>query len=176
MAATRSRPKDASILAHRSAGVQARYIDAYRVAGTMNAFGQSAKIAGFIFAAVIFIYVTESMRSLGTAFIAGAVIGGIFFVIGIIVSAQGQMLKAVVDTAVNSSPFLDDNQRAATMSLSGPVHAYGAADDVAAARELEAAESEVKVSGDEIAAPFCYHCGAELAADARLCTACGKQL
>jgi hypothetical protein len=175
MAATRSRPKDASIRAHRSAGVQTRYIDAYRVAGTMNAFGQSIKIVGVIFAALIF-YVTESMQSLATAVIAGAVIGGIFFVIGIMVSAQGQMLKAVVDTAVNSSPFLDDNQRAATMSLSGPVHAYGAADDVAAARELEAAESEVKVSGEESAAPFCYHCGAELAADVRTCPACGKQL
>jgi hypothetical protein len=176
MAATRSRPKDASILAHRSVGVQTRYIDAYRVAGTVNAFGQAIKIAGLIFGAVIFVNIAESMRSPGTALIAGAVIGGIFFVIGIIVSAQGQMLKAVVDTAVNSSPFLDDNQRAATMSLSGPVHAYGAADDVTAARDLEAAESEVKVSGDEIAAPFCYHCGAELAADARVCTACGKQL
>jgi hypothetical protein len=41
-----------------------------------------------------------------------------FFVCGTIVCAQGQMLLAALDSAVNNSPFLDNPQRASIMSLS----------------------------------------------------------
>lgn len=173
--ATQSRPKVKSRASELATGVQRRYIDAYRVAGTINVFGQVIKVAGLIFAAVIFIGAADSLKSPGAGFAAASVIGAIFFVIGIIVAAQGQMLKAVVDTAVNSSPFLDDSQRAATMSLPGTTQSFGPAEDSAAARELETAEQEVMLSADEVIAPFCYHCGAELTAEARVCTACGKQ-
>jgi len=47
----------------------------------------------------------------------GIVVGGLGFIFGVMVSAQGQLLKAILDTAVNSSPLLDDDQRARMMSL-----------------------------------------------------------
>lgn len=41
----------------------------------------------------------------------------IFYVFGVLVSAQGQILKAMLDSAVNSSPFLNNEHRAKIMSL-----------------------------------------------------------
>ena len=40
-----------------------------------------------------------------------------FYVAGVIVSANGQVLKASIDCAVNGSPFIDEAQKAAIMSL-----------------------------------------------------------
>jgi hypothetical protein len=46
----------------------------------------------------------------------GAVfVGGQFYLLGLIVMAQGQILKASLDGAVNSSPFLQNEQRAKIM-------------------------------------------------------------
>ena len=39
----------------------------------------------------------------------------LFFALGIIVSAQGQILKADLDGAVNTSPFMTDDQKAHVM-------------------------------------------------------------
>jgi hypothetical protein len=41
------------------------------------------------------------------------------YVLGILVSAQGQILKASLDNAVNGSPFLTNEHRAKVMSLPG---------------------------------------------------------
>jgi len=53
--------------------------------------------------------------------LGGALVGGIIWlitwVLGVFVSAQGQLLKANIDEAVNTSPFLVDDQRAKIMSL-----------------------------------------------------------
>jgi hypothetical protein len=48
---------------------------------------------------------------------SGALGGIIIYVIGVLVSAQGQILKATLDTAVHTSPFLDDDQRLIAMRL-----------------------------------------------------------
>jgi len=37
--------------------------------------------------------------------------------LGVVVSAQGQVLKATLDGSVNTSPFLDLTQKAQVMSL-----------------------------------------------------------
>jgi len=47
---------------------------------------------------------------------AGALIAFVGWVLGVLVSAQGRMLKATLDTAVNSSPFLSNAERAEVMS------------------------------------------------------------
>ncbi|MFZ1006688.1 MAG: hypothetical protein WAN65_07625, partial [Candidatus Sulfotelmatobacter sp.] len=49
---------------------------------------------------------------------AGILFGIFFFVLGTIVCAQGQILLAGLDSAVNNSPLLDNSQRATIMSLS----------------------------------------------------------
>ena len=46
-----------------------------------------------------------------------AFVGILLFVLGTLVAAQGQILKAALDSAVNSSPFLNDPDRAEIMSL-----------------------------------------------------------
>ena len=40
-----------------------------------------------------------------------------FWVPGVFIAAQGQILKSNVDAYVNTSPFLADSQRAQIMSL-----------------------------------------------------------
>jgi hypothetical protein len=49
--------------------------------------------------------------------IVAAFTGGIVYILGILISAEGQTLKASLDGAVNSSPFLADEHRAEIMSL-----------------------------------------------------------
>ena len=58
--------------------------------------------------------------SFATSVSVGAVIAGVgvaatFFVIGVLIAAQGQLVMAVLDTAVNSSPFLTQEQRTQIM-------------------------------------------------------------
>lgn len=108
-----------------------RYQDSYLVAKTANTFGNLAKIAGFTVAGIIafigllltFITVA-SFRDSGVGFVVflialtlGAVIGSIFYVFGILLSALGQNLMATLDTAVHGSPFMSDEQKAQAMNL-----------------------------------------------------------
>jgi hypothetical protein len=44
-------------------------------------------------------------------------IGLLFFLLAVLIRAQGQILKASLDSAVNSSPFLTNDQRPKIMSL-----------------------------------------------------------
>lgn len=107
-----------------------RYQDAYLVARVTTGFGSSIKAIGIALAVGIFLvglvvggtmarmYGSEAQAVfgiLGTVF--AAVIGATFYLLGILVSAQGQILKASLDGAVNSSPFLTNEQKAQTMSL-----------------------------------------------------------
>jgi hypothetical protein len=52
-----------------------------------------------------------------------AAVGAMFFFWGILVAAQGEILNATLDTAVNSSPFLSNEQRGRIMSLPGTPNA-----------------------------------------------------
>lgn len=51
------------------------------------------------------------------AIVLGGLVGLLLYVVGVIVAAQGQMLKATLDSAVNSSPFLTHEHKAEIMSL-----------------------------------------------------------
>lgn len=108
-----------------------RYQDSYTVARTANAFGKLAKLAGFVCAGIIgFIgllltFITiSSFRDSGVGFVVflialviGAVVGAIFYVFGIVLSALGQNLMAVLDTAVYASPFMTQEQKAQAMNI-----------------------------------------------------------
>jgi hypothetical protein len=105
--------------------VMSRYTDAYRVARVIVSVGRLVKTLGviaFVVALLIGIGIDYvSHYTPPVAWLAGALVGGIIWfvawVLGVIVSAQGQLLKANIDEAVNTSPFLVDDQRAKTMSL-----------------------------------------------------------
>jgi hypothetical protein len=112
-----------------------RYQDGYRVAKFVNGVGQLTKVVGVFIAVVFFIasatlrntVVTPMRNGLGqisdniglVMFLAvlGLVVGFFFWVLGVLICAQGQTLKASLDTAVHGSPFLANDQKASVMSL-----------------------------------------------------------
>ena len=100
-----------------------RYDNAYRVAGTARALGTAAKVVGLIAAGIVFLGgVAGSIGALGQAgFIGGLVLASIiatmFWILGTLVAAIGENLKAVLDTAVYSSTFLNNAERAKIMLI-----------------------------------------------------------
>jgi hypothetical protein len=108
-----------------------RYQDAYAVAKTVNAFGSFTKTIGMIGAGIIgliglllMLLTATSLDSAGAGFVMflfmatlGAIVGAIFYILGIALSALGQNLMATLDTAVNGSPFMTLEQKAQAMSF-----------------------------------------------------------
>jgi len=87
--------------------------------------GNAIKIVGAILAGII---VLSSFWSAGNGpfgigavlaggFFLAAIVGGLFWVCGVIVAAQGQILQATLDNAVASSHFLTDPERADAMGV-----------------------------------------------------------
>jgi hypothetical protein len=117
--------------------ISGRYADAYLKANFQTKLGGSVKtlslIVGGIVAGLALLYALTqlipqpgmfgaSANIIGVAFgffaaIIGAAMGGMGWILGTLISSQGQLLKATLDSAVNSSPFLDDSERARMMSL-----------------------------------------------------------
>jgi len=107
-----------------------RYTDAYRVASAIVALGTAIKVIGFILAALVF-FVSLSARTSNPFYTGGGGLGltgmvGLVLAIviavagwvwGVVVTAQGQILRATLDTAVSSSPFLNDRDRAEAMGI-----------------------------------------------------------
>lgn len=110
-----------------------RYRDAYRVAKVVVAIGAFAQLAGIIAGLLIagagFVLTDgagprEFRRHDGSevvlqlaAVVAGAIVWMVFHIIGIITRAQGQILRASLDSAVHSSPFLNGDEKAQSMRL-----------------------------------------------------------
>ena len=103
-------------------GISHRYTDAYRVASALIAIGTTVKVTGAVVAVIIVlasIYLHDSLGSrelIGGLLIAG-VIGLFFWIAGVLVTALGQFLRASVDTAVNTSPFLSDAEKTKMMGI-----------------------------------------------------------
>jgi hypothetical protein len=120
--------------ARRAASVMNRYNNAYRKAKLICAIGMIVKIIGGLISLFFGIYgylfgfILTSPRTLYSShgespwpIIIGIITAGIvflfFYIIGTLIAAVGELIKAQLDSAVNSSPFLNDNERAQTMSL-----------------------------------------------------------
>src|ERR1035437_10359292 len=109
---------------HASAAkVMSRYTDAYRVAGVIVGVGNLVKMLGIVAGVVVVLVgfgIADSMHTPG-AIIASLPFGQVtwllLWALGILGAAQGVRLKANIDEAVNTSPFLVDDQRAQIMSL-----------------------------------------------------------
>ena len=107
-----------------TSSVGRRYQDAYLVARATTAIGVAVKSIGIglgvliVIAAAIF--GSQADRA-GMGFVGGLVFGAVvaipLYVLGVLVSAHGQVLKATLDTAVHSSPFLKKEDMARVMSL-----------------------------------------------------------
>lgn len=110
-----------------------RYWDSYLVARVIVGVGKFIKIVGVIFAVLILLgtLLISNQASSGSGrddsqfglafgligFLTGCLVGVLFYIWGVIISAVGEILKAVLDSAVNTSPFLTDKHRAKIMSL-----------------------------------------------------------
>jgi small basic protein len=93
-----------------------RYQNGYRAAGTACRLGTTAKVIGVIAGA--FVWLGGLQNSLGAvAASLGFLAIALFWIIGALVSAVGENLRASLDTAVYTSTFLDNVQRAKIMSL-----------------------------------------------------------
>ncbi|MBC7932411.1 MAG: hypothetical protein H7Z38_17785 [Rubrivivax sp.] len=109
--------------------VVGRYSDAYRTARATVLIGNLIKVFGALLGLLVggglFALVATQGRLVGATGVAGGVAGllaggsifAFFFVLGVVISAQGQLTRATLDGAVNSSPFLTNDQRAEAMSL-----------------------------------------------------------
>lgn len=107
-----------------------RYSDAYLVASTINTTGQTIKVVGIAAAAAVALGGCAVGSQLGGAVgFAGVLLGAIvalpFYVLGVLVAAQGQILRATIDTAVNTSPLISREELLQVLSLE---HAAARAD------------------------------------------------
>jgi hypothetical protein len=108
-----------------TAGVKQRYQDAYRIARTIVGFGSFIKYVAFAFGLGAFLLglgrvgdtPTSALIGLLGAALFALLVTGCFYIVAVLVSAQGQVLQATLDTAVYSSPFLQDSDRAEIMTL-----------------------------------------------------------
>jgi hypothetical protein len=120
-----------------STTVSSRYTDAYREARMVVWIGQLIKTVGWILGVIlgcgaVAAYLTQGQpqrATFGSPFsgaygwlaailaICAIITVCFFWAWGVLVCSKGQQLKASIDCAVNSSPFLSDEQRATVMSL-----------------------------------------------------------
>ncbi|MEK6284038.1 MAG: hypothetical protein AABN95_27170 [Acidobacteriota bacterium] len=120
-----------------------RYLDLYRAARLLVGVGNTVKVLGIVVGTGILLLclfaglagssqtsnfgaqqsAAASSFLFGT-FVVGAVfgtfVGGIVFLLGILISAQGQILLAQADSAVHTSPFMTEEEKAKVMSLPFP--------------------------------------------------------
>lgn len=98
-----------------------RYSDAYLTARVIVGLGKFVKgTAVFCFIIGVVVLFIAMVSREDAAWVAGPVAAGVaipLYVLGVIVSAQGQILRASLDTAVHSSPYLTDAERLQVMSL-----------------------------------------------------------
>jgi hypothetical protein len=101
-----------------------RYRNAYLVARATTAIGAAVKFIGvalgllIVVAAFMWGVQTEKAgQGLTTGLILGAVVAIALYVLGVLVSALGEVLKATLDTSVHGSPFLKREDMARVMSL-----------------------------------------------------------
>jgi hypothetical protein len=110
----------------RQNNLRTRYSDAYGMGRTLVTVGSVVKVVGIVFALIIIggglllSPQAPSNNGVGVAMFAlliGAFVGVTLYVLGTFVAAQGQLLWATLDTAVNTSPLIDEDTKLAIMAL-----------------------------------------------------------
>jgi len=110
-----------AVSARQSAMATVRYRDGYRIAGSIDGLGSVIKVVALLFGGLLALaglaYFGESKEVSFVLVLMGILTGGIGYVLGILVQAAGQLMKALFDVAVSGSHFLTDDQRAKVMGL-----------------------------------------------------------
>lgn len=118
------------VTTNHSSALMSRYADAYSVTKSIIRQGNAIKNIGFILGVLHFLAVSSyasfkygadfPVITMGVIVISGIIsliIGSVFHVIGVSISARGQFLRAILDNTVGNSPFLTNDLKARIMSL-----------------------------------------------------------
>lgn len=108
--------------------VLGRYRDGYRAARTNVLLGILIRVLGALLGLAVLVILSVlgsssgdgsgvGLEGLGLGLFFGFTTFAVFFVLGVLVSSLGQLRSAALDAAVNSSPFLTNEERAEVMSL-----------------------------------------------------------
>jgi hypothetical protein len=110
------RDSDVQVVSEETVGsgpLAQRYRDAYQSARIIISAGNGTKIIGPILAGI---FAIVSLKEEGYLLFGGLgfalALGTSLYIAGIMISAQGQLLQANIDSAVNTSPLLDNEQKA----------------------------------------------------------------
>ena len=107
-----------------ASALASRYRDAYGVASATVAIGGTLKVLAIVAGGLALIIpmmgVSSVLASGGSgnatallvALVTALAVGVPLYALGILVTAHGQVLKATLDTAINTSPLLDNGQKA----------------------------------------------------------------
>ncbi|HLM80102.1 MAG TPA: hypothetical protein VK302_05660 [Terriglobales bacterium] len=105
-----------------------RYQDAYRAAEATVAFGETVRLGGVVLGGIVLVgalveFLLNPAEHSGFPVVFASLVACVVFVVLISqilamgFHGQGQLLKAALDSGVNSSPFLTNAQRARVLSL-----------------------------------------------------------
>jgi hypothetical protein len=103
-----------------------RYDDAYLLSGATVAIGNAVKVIGVVLAVLIvagiFVFTGQnrgdaSLLPVLVGIVPAAIVGMVCYALGTLVAAAGQVLRATLDVAVNTSPFLSNEMRAEMISI-----------------------------------------------------------
>lgn len=103
-----------------SSSIVVRFIEGYSAAKQTIGLGNFVKGIGIVVAMIGYIlafFVAEEAIGIMASILSATVTGFIIYVIGAILAAQGRILMASLDTAANTSPSLDGEERAHLMSI-----------------------------------------------------------
>lgn len=112
--------------------------------------------------------VVEYLNSTIAGLVLAGVIGGVFFVVGTLLAAVGQMLRAQIDVAVDSFLLLITTEKFRLMDLLR----YTAVNE----RSLGESTPPDSRRDHEEPVDFCYHRGEEVEPGSKHGPSCGKEL
>lgn len=96
-----------------------RYTEAYRAPASLERAGGCLKCAGGVIGWGTFLvgFGTHDIAGFLMCSIAASFFGLVLYSLGALLDAQGKVLRAALDGAVNTSVFLSESERAEVMSL-----------------------------------------------------------
>ncbi|MGA3264063.1 MAG: carboxypeptidase-like regulatory domain-containing protein [Terracidiphilus sp.] len=102
-----------------------RYQDGYLVASSIVLIGNIVKFLSLSIGAIVFIVAAANAQAEGTLVLCVGIIAGVVvalsgFAIGVLISAQGQIMQSMIDTAVNTSPLIDAAEKAHLIGIANP--------------------------------------------------------
>lgn len=100
-----------------------RYTDAYAVANAIISTGKIVKVIGIVLAmAGAVVAVVGFSRDAAPVWVFPLLLGGVaglgVWIAGVFITAQGQLLRALLDTAVNTSPLFSNSDKERIMGIS----------------------------------------------------------